>query len=442
VVKGRIAIWALIPLAWLLAGCHGVALPPERASRARLAGVSNELAVLPTLGPEAALGDYLRFAMLNQPTVRAAFADWQVSVERITVERSRPDPQLTFQAYIQNAVTSVMPGLMQALPGPGKLKAAGNLAAAESDGKFFAFEAAALRAAFGLKQAFYQIWFLDEKLRIDRATARLLTQLEQSARAQNEVGKVTLQDVYRAQIEEDRLQNEITNLEDARSLWRTKFKAALGRQANDADPPLPSRFESTPLALGGDEVLTAALAQNPTLKMAEAEVRAAEAAIAVARKTKIPDFTAGLSVDAKAAPIFYWPQASMTLPIWRDKIAAQIAGAQAQKRAAEARLSAAQIDLTVDFAAKAYDYRENTRALALLGEHLIPKARQSLEIARAGYLSGGIDFFNLIDAERSLLNFQLEEAEARSRREITLAEISLSIAGIAPAGAPFYEDKP
>jgi outer membrane protein TolC len=173
----------------------------------------------------------------------------------------------------------------------------------------------------------------------------------------------------------------------------------------------------------------------------EAEVRLAEASIAVARKSKTPDFSAGLSAEVYSPP-FYWPQASMTLPVWRDKIAAQIAAAQANKRAAEARLSAGQIAMTVDFAMKTYDYREVTRNLALLREKLIPKARQSLEIARAGYLAGQIDFFNLIDAERTLLGFQLQEVEARTRREITLADLSLSIAGIAPEGVPAFPLSP
>jgi outer membrane protein TolC len=168
----------------------------------------------------------------------------------------------------------------------------------------------------------------------------------------------------------------------------------------------------------------------------EADVRMAEAAIALARKSKVPDFSLGLMTDVKAAPTMFRPVAGTTLPIWRDKIAAQITQAQANKRAAEARLTAEQIMLTVDFAMKSYDYREITRNLALLQDKLIPKARQSLDIARAGYLAGQIDFFNLIDAERTLLNFQLQEVEARTRREIVLAELSLMIAGVPPEGAP------
>jgi outer membrane protein TolC len=124
----------------------------------------------------------------------------------------------------------------------------------------------------------------------------------------------------------------------------------------------------------------------------------------------------------------------MSLPIWRDKIAAQIAEAQANKRSVEARLSAEQIVLAVGFAEKSYLYREATRNLALLNEQLLPKARQSLEVARSGYLAGQIDFFNLTDSERTLLGFELDRVEASAQREITLAELSLIVQGMSPTG--------
>jgi outer membrane protein TolC len=434
----------LAVLGLLLTGCTGIQQPGERQARGDLASVQQAYwpgATVPGSDANAGLSNYLQFAILTQPEVRAAYFDWAASVERITVERSLPDPKLTFQAYIQDVLTSLMPGLMQDFPGPGKLKAAANAASAESKAKYFAFESAALKTAFTVKQMYYQLWFLDEKIRINRETLNLLTDLEKSARAQNEVGKVTLQDVYRAQIEQDKLTTEISNLEDSRRPLTAQFKGALGLTRDQPDPALPARFESTPLDLNGDELLDTAFARNPRLKAMEAEVRMAEASIAVARKSKVPDFSAGLQAEVYSPP-FYWPQASMSLPIWRDKIAAQIAAAQAGKRAAEARLTSEQIAVTVDFAMKSYDYRESTRELALLQDKLIPKAGKSLEIARAGYLAGQIDFFNLIDAERMLLNFQLEEVEARTRREIILADLSLSIAGIWPAGAPIRPPSP
>jgi outer membrane protein TolC len=132
----------------------------------------------------------------------------------------------------------------------------------------------------------------------------------------------------------------------------------------------------------------------------------------------------------------------MTLPVWRDKIAAQIAAAEAGQRGAKARLTEEQLQVAVEFAARTYDYREATRNLSLLGDQLIPKARQSLEIARAAYLSDRVDFFNLMEAERAWLDFQLEEVQERARREIALADLSLTIAGVPPPGAPVLTSSP
>ncbi len=271
---------------------------------------------------------------------------------------------------------------------------------------------------------------------VNNQTLDLVKDLERLARAQNESGKVTLQDVLRAQIEQDRLTTEITNLDDSRNPLLAQFKAALGLTPEQLAPPVPRQFESTSLDLTAERLFETALTRNPRLKTMEAEVQRAEASLRLAFKARVPDFTVGFEADAKASPVIYTPQIGMTLPIWRDKIAAQIAEAQAGKRAAEARLTAEQIMLAVDFAEKSFMFREASRNLSLLHNQLLPKANQALEIARSGYAAGTVDFINFIDAERTLLSFQLSEVEARVQRELALAELSLLILGVPPAGAP------
>ncbi len=390
----------------------------------------------PALTTNAPLRDYLLFAMLNQPQVEAAYYDWAASVPRITVERSLPDPRLTFQSDIADMVMALTPGLMMDFPGPGKLKAAANIATAESEAKYFTFEWSVLQTAFALKKTYYQLHFLDAKVGVNGETLRLVERIEKLARTQNEVGKGTLQDVLRAQIEEERLITEIANLDDSRHPLLAQFKAALGLKEEDAAPPVPQKFESTALDLTSDKLFAAALARNPRLKAMEAEVRRADASLRLAFKSRVPDFSLGLEVDVKASPVFVTPQIGITLPIWRDKIAAEIGAAQAGERAAEARLSAEQITLAVEFAEKSFLFREASRNLELLTERLLPKARQSVEVAQTGYVSGKVDFLNLLDAQRTLLTFQLSEVEARVQRELALAELSLLIIGVPPAGAP------
>ena len=431
--------------ALLLTGCKGTPTKGEKEARQQAQAVAAtyrpraQRAVLPALTTNSGLEHFLTCAMLNQPQVEAAYYDWAASVERITQARSFPDPQFTFQMDIQRVVTSLMPGLMGTIPWPDKLRVGAQIASAESQAKYFAFQSAVLASAFQVKRAYYQLYFLAEKIRVNQENLALLTELEKLARAQNEVGKVTLQDVLRAQIEQARLRTEIANLEDSRNALLAQFKAALGLKADEPTPPMPQRFDSTPLDLTADKLFATALAQNTRLKAMEADVRAAEASIILARKARLPDFSLGLMADVQMNPTLYrlpGGPGTISLPIWRDKIAAQLAEAQANKRSAEARLSAEEIALAVDFAEKTFLYREATRNLALLNDQLLPKAHQSLEVARSGYLAGQIDFFNLTDTERTLLGFELDRVEASTQREVVLAELSLIILGMPPANAP------
>jgi outer membrane protein TolC len=328
-----------------------------------------------------------------------------------------------------------MPGLMMSFPGAGKLRAAGAVAAAESQAEYFAFRTACLESAYAVEGAYYQLYFLEEKIRVNRENLSLLTDLARLARAQNEVGKATLQEVLRAQIAQERVETDLANLEDSRGPLLAQFKAALGLGADQPAPPVPQRLESTPLDLADEKLFEAALAQNTRLKGLEAEVRAAEAVIAQAYKARLPDASLGVMADAKTSPTLYRPWGTVTVPLWRDKLAAEVAQAQANKRAGEARLSAEQIALAVAVAEKAFLCREASRNLELLQNHLLPKQRQSLEMARSGYLAGQIDFLNLSDTELTLLRFGLDEVEARTQRELSLAELSLIIQGMPPSGA-------
>ncbi|MCU0770734.1 MAG: TolC family protein [Verrucomicrobia bacterium] len=446
----RSILWwsTVLVLAGLLAGCGGLAGKGERQARQDLASVTSRYRPggwkpdLPQLTSDDGLSHHLTYALLNSPHVEAAYHDWAASVERITVERSLPDPQLTFEADIADTVMTLMPGLMQVFPGPGKLKARGNLATAESQARYFAFESAVLDAAFDLKRAFYELHALDERIRISQLNEALLADLEWVARARYQAGQVPLQDLLRAQIERDRVATDLVNLRDSRQPKFAAFKAALGMTRDQPDPPVPAWLESSDPTLSDEQLLALAFRRNPRLKEVESEIRAMQADIALAYKENVPDFTLGVSTDVQPNPVVVRPEASMTLPIWRDKIAAGIARAKAQELAARSRLTAAQIALTVEFANRSFQYREATRNLTVLGETLLPKAQQSLELSRVSYSSGATDFINVLEAERSLLEFQLAEVDARTQHELVLAEISLLIAGLPPRSAPVLESSP
>ena len=418
--------------ALLLAGC---ATPSEKAEQRALRQVAEQYRpqgakpALPQLTTNAPLADFLTYALLNHPAVEAAYFDWAAAVARITSAGAPPDPRLTFQLDIQSVVTSLMPGLMFDFPGPGKLRVQAAMAAAESTGKYHEFESRVLAAAFAVKQAYYELYFLTEKIAVNRATLAVLGDVEASARQRNAVNQATLQDVLRAQMEQERLRTDIANLEDSRQPLAAQFKAALGLPAVAPEPPLPARFETTKLAVAPSNLLAAAYAHNPRLKAMSAEIARAEAALQMAAKAGVPDFSAGLESDLKMTPLLFRPQASMTLPIWRGKIRAQLVEAQALKSAAQARFTGEQLALAVELAEKSYMLREADRNLTLTQDALLPRARLALEAARAGYLSNQSSFVDLTDAWRAVLAAELDAIMARTQRELALAELDLLVLG-------------
>ena len=244
--------YTILILLVLLAGCQGTPTQGEKEARRQVQAVAGSYRPngrkpdLPVLTAQSSLSNYLAYALLNQPQVEAAYFDWLASVERITVERSLPDPQVTFQMDIQQVVTSLMPGLMMNFPGAGKLRAAAAVASAESRAKYFAFQTASLQSAYAVERAYYQLYFLEEKLRVNRENLSLLADLATLAQARNEVGKATLQDVLRAQIEQNRVETEIANLEDSRSSLLAQFKAALGIRADATGAPCPAVLRVRP----------------------------------------------------------------------------------------------------------------------------------------------------------------------------------------------------
>jgi len=153
----------------LLAGCRGLSTEGEQAARKQAEQAGEQFRPQgkrpspESLSTNSTLEDFVEFAMLNQPRVAAAYYDWLGSIEAITTARSLPDPQITFQMDIQNIVTSLMPGVMMNFPGPGKLRASADVAAAQSEARYYEFKAASLDTAYQVRRTFYELHFLDAR---------------------------------------------------------------------------------------------------------------------------------------------------------------------------------------------------------------------------------------------------------------------------------------
>lgn len=430
----------LIAATGLLAGCATRPIRDEREARSRvseLARIRADLS-LPVLRAESPLEDYLRFALLKHPRVAAAHAEWRADVEAITPARSLPDPKLTFQADIADTIMTLMPGLMFDIMGPGKRAAMGREASAKADVSYQNYRTTVFQVAAEVKKTWADLAYLDTALALRADSLAALDRSLAFFRAEYATGRGmgTLESQVQARTETERIRIEVVNLTDQREAIRARLKAVLGLRRDEPAPAWPTHFSPSPATADEDTLWAQVLAANPGLGSMRTMVQMAVAQVSVARKTGTPDFALGTEVDLKAKPLIVRPVAQVTLPIWRDKIAATIRAAQERREAAAARLDAEEISLAAELAQMTYMIRESDRMIAFIDSIGLPGIEQSLNSARAGYQAGMTSISTVPALELMALDMSLEKAGALRERERALADLSLLVAATPGAGAP------
>lgn len=425
----------------LLAGCTGTQLPVEKSARRRSSEIGDILRPkqamppLPELAENSGADEYLRYAMLKHPAVTAAFYDWRAAVEAITPARSLPDPQLTFEGDISDTLMTFMPGIMFDFMTPGKRAAMGREAAAGSEVAYRNYATTVLRTAAAVRKAWIELAYVDEALRLREASVGAIDQSAAVNAAEYSTGRgmASLEAQVLFLNQAAQLRATIAALEDRRAAARARFKSTLGLSPDETDPPWPRiALTETPLPTEA-ELWRAVKALNPELASMRAMVDMAIAAVEVAQKTRTPDFALGVMTDLKADPLMVRPTGTLTLPIWRDKIAATIAAAVARRDAAVARLDAEQLNLAAELAQMLYMVRESERMITYLERTALPNLDRSIASAEAAYQSGMSGPGMIPQTRLMALGMRLERVDALRQRETTVTDLLLMVADIVPA---------
>jgi len=428
----------------LLAGCAGTQLAVEKAARQQSTAIGDTLRprhampALPELAANSDADEYLRYALLKHPAVGAAFYDWRASVEAITPARSLPDPQLTFEADISNTLMTFMPGIMFDFMTQGKRAAMGREAAAASEVTYRNYATTVLRTAAAVRKAWIELAYVDEALRLREASIGAIDQSADVNAAAYSTGRgmASLEAQVLFQNQTAQLRATIAALEDRRVAARTRFKSTLGLTPDETDPPWPHFTLTATLLPPEAELWRTAKALNPELASMRAMVEMTIAGVEVAQKTRTPDFSLGAMADFKATPLMVRPTGTLTLPIWRDKIAATIAAAEARRDAARERLNAEQLSLAAELAQMFYMVRESERMITYLEATALPNLDRSIAAAEAAYQSGMSGLGMIPQTQLMAFGMRLERLDALRQRETAATDLLLMVADVAPAGTP------
>ena len=433
--KNSLALAVFLSGGFFLAGCTSAS---EQTLRTRYRETHDSFYETPAapsaeavFSENSVFDDYIRHAFANSPKVRAAFDRWKAALERIPQARSLDDPTLSFEYFVQQIDTRYQMSLTQIFPAFGKLALREKSAAAEAEAAMHRFEAERVLLYDRVSKAFFEYYYLSRATAVTAANLRLLADLENAVNARYTAGLTPFSDLIKVQVEKDRVANELAAMQDERAAQSSLLSGLLNLRQQQILPwPEVKPSESSIL----DESLLAGMLENlnPELKAADAMVSAGMYRKQLARRSYLPDFMLGASgmvmpgmggEDETDVALM----AGISLPIWHGKYRAEIREAEADTRAAVSEKEDMQNMLRAELSMAIFKARDAERRKTLFGTSLIPKAEQSLNAAQQEFSSGKADFMTLIDAQRTLLEFQLMAERAVADREIALAEIGCCI---------------
>jgi outer membrane protein TolC len=382
---------------------------------------------LPTLLDEAAS---------HNPEILAVRLSWQAATQAPSQVSTPPDPQVTIQhfsvgsprpfaGYSNTDFAYIGFGISQDLPYPGKLKLRGE--AAQQDAAISREKLEAVRRSVlqQVKEAYFQIAYVQQTLEVLDRNGKLLEQIERLADARYRVGEGSQQDVLKAQLERTKLLREIAH---HHQLMETQ--QALLRKLLNRPPGSPSitteQLVETPLRVTSDELLAKVRTENPEVTGQQEVVKRQSLQVEIARKDRYPDFSVQYMWQHTAEQFrdYYMLSFSARIPIYRRRklnpeMNQAVEELNRSRREYEGQVQSAYFDVRNQYIAA----DTASQMLKIYREGLIPQALATYQAGLASYQAGTLDFESLFSVFLDVLNFDGEYWKTLMEHETALARI-------------------
>jgi outer membrane protein TolC len=319
--------------------------------------------------------------------------------------------------------------LIQMIPFPGKLGAAGRSAQAQADATEARVDDLQWELRGRAAMAFYDTYAAEQSVAVALETQRLLRDIATTAQTMYAVAEGRQPDVLRARIAVDRMTEEIVRMRTMRETMAVRLNALLNEPPDQLVNPV--RIPAFPAPLPAlDSLIDLALAHRPMLAAGRQEVVAADAAYGLARREIWPDLEVGIVYGWRPAPGGTDRMASfmlgVNLPVFAGSRQLRMRQeTQAMGEMARADLAAMESETRARVGVAYAELRQARRLRELYRTTLLPQAGAAVVSSFAAYRAGEVNLMTLLDAQMSVNQYrqellQLEAAEGKAWAELEM----------------------
>ncbi len=399
---------------------------------------------------------YIRRALAENRGVQAAWFRVQSMQDRIPQAVALVDPTVQNSVYpvpsyaVQTATGYVPNGLLieQQFPWFGTLRLRGLVADKEVEIALFDLAAAELAVVERVKRAYFELYYNERAAHVLRDNRVLAKDVAEIAQVGYENGQRTRQDVLRAQVAIDELDNDLVRVRQGTA----EARAMLARQLHispEADLRTPPEVPLGDVPAEVERLYRLAIAARPELQARLAAIARDRDQVELARKKYCPDFGLGLVYQTVSAQNAVSKSANghdalglfvgFNVPIYRAKLDAAVREVENQA-VSDARSYEDLRDQTYEEIKELFVQAQALREIIdLFHRSILPKSRQAFDVARNDYTTGRQDFVTLITAWQQVLTVQLQTVRLESDLGKALATLERVVGGqlgAHPAAAP------
>ncbi len=441
------------------------------------------------------IDDYLNIAAQNNPSLKARYTEYYSALEKVPQAGALPDPQLTFSMfvgkdglYMERWMGQQLSEIsaMQMFPWIGTLEASKNEATYMAQMKFASFQEAKINLFHDVRTVWYQLYQVDEELKLLEKEKEILKTYEQLALTRFKTGTSgaapmnsqssttpsnpaspggmtgmggnttnpassgmqsgagssgmsggttgSMVDVLLIQLQMKELDSRIEILTASRKPLEVTFNNLLNRSSNEKII-LVDTLTSIPLPSSLSIIQDSVIQNHPMVKMYSWDEKAREEQQRMAKSMGRPMIGVGLSYmvfrprfdemlnENMGGENMFMPMVTMTLPIYRKKYTSLRKEAEYLQQSATQNKEAAKLDLLSELERLVYDYESNTRQIQLIRDQK-EITQQAIRLMTTTYSTGGGGIEEILRLRQSLLGYEQQKLSTLTEQHITVSGIT------------------
>jgi outer membrane protein TolC len=391
-------------------------------------------------GPHS-VEEYLELGLSQNPEIEEARLMVESLANRVPQAASLPDPMLGMTAYPSPVQTAAGEqdfalSMNQKVPWNGKLETRAAVAQQDVNVARANLAAVELKVVERIKNAYYQLYFIQQAISITKKDQGQLELIGEVVEQMYVVKRdVTQQDVLQVQVALARLEADLANLHQQKESAQAKL-ASLLHVSPETKPEALDSLPPEQTVQDIQQFYETAIEASPEMHAQLASIEKDRRSAALAELENYPDLTYGFSWVSTSSegisPVANGDDAfmltlGMNLPVYGNRIDAGVREAQTRALANAKkydRLKDEKMEVVADLFAKIKNQQENLR---LFRKDIIPKQELTLEQSVDDYQVGKVDFLQMIENWRQLLQFHITEKRFETDLQQTLASLAREI---------------